>query len=176
MSGHQLDNFNTSSLQLRHLQQHHSSLPINKQSEIRKIQQLQLDQTGGIGSTPFSIARDTTSTRKQADRFDNTVLRELISGFLINTNASLSVVENPRISRDLGFYLETFRVSRHLGTLRPKSRDISRHYAWARDISRQGPVLSRDVSCLGIQTTSLSLYFITAIILFPYSLPSRSQS
>jgi len=41
--------------------------------------------------------------RKQIDRFDNKVLHEHISCFLINTNASLSVVENSSFQQVLQY-------------------------------------------------------------------------
>ena len=84
----------TSSLQLRHLRQRHPALPTTEQDEIKQLDTLNL--RSNIGITPFTIARDGLATgRKQHERFDNNVLREHIACFLVNTNASLSVVENP---------------------------------------------------------------------------------
>ena len=85
----------TSSLQLRHIRHRHPSLPTTSEEESRHLEQLEISQKSSIKHTPFSIASEKLiATRKQLDRFDNKVLREYISRFLINTNTSLSIVEN----------------------------------------------------------------------------------
>ena len=87
----------TSSLQLRHIRHRHPLLPTSQEEENRRLEQLQLDQRATTANTPFTLARQSgiVSTRKQLDRFDNQTLREHISCFIISTNASLSVAENP---------------------------------------------------------------------------------
>lgn len=65
----------------------------SQEEENRRLEQLQLDQKVAISNSPLSLARaGAVSSRKPLDRFDNQTLREC---FLVNTNASLSVVENP---------------------------------------------------------------------------------
>ena len=85
----------TSSLQIRHFRTRHKSLPLNYEEEKKILDQLQLSKVGSA-ETPFSLAHENSvSTRKQLDRFDNKILRDHISRFLVNTNTSLSIVENP---------------------------------------------------------------------------------
>ena len=60
-----------------------------QEEEIQRLEQLQKSSDTSKIQTPFTImAQGTTGgSRKQIDRFDNKVLREHISCFLINTNA-----------------------------------------------------------------------------------------
>ena len=70
------------------------------------LQQNNQLQKSGLGpvQTPLSLAHENSvSTRKQLDQFDNKILRDHISRFLINTNASLSVVENPSFQQLLQY-------------------------------------------------------------------------
>ena len=92
----------SSSLQLRHIRHRHPSLPTSQDEETQYLNQFQLEKRAT--NTPFSIARgNAIATRKPVDRFDNKILREHISCFLVNTNASLSVVENPSFQQLLQY-------------------------------------------------------------------------
>ena len=86
----------TSSLQLRHLRKRHPILPTSQEEDFQRLEQLQKSSDVSKIQTPFTIMAQGSigGSRKQIDRFDNKVLGEHISCFLINTNASLSVVEN----------------------------------------------------------------------------------
>ena len=115
----------TSSLQLRHLRQRHPSLPTSQEEENKNLEKLQMERRTDIGQTPFTLARNAIPTRKQLDRFDNKVLREHISRFLVNSNASLSIVENPSFQQLLQYCnLSAVMISRHSA-----SRDIQALYS-----------------------------------------------
>ena len=108
----------TSSLQLRHLRQNHK-LPTSSDEERHYLQQLEAKTS----DTPFSTARQ-LATRRVQDKFDNMILREHISQFIISSNASLSVVENSTF-RNLLQYCNpsTVPISR-----RTAARDIIKLY------------------------------------------------
>ena len=115
-----------SSLQLRHIRHRHSLLPTSQEEENRRLEQLQLDQQVMTANSPFTLARQSAvvSTRKQLDLFDNQTLREHISCFIVSTNASLSVVENPSFQQLLSYC----NPSAKMISRRSASRDIQNLY------------------------------------------------
>jgi len=77
-----------------------------KRKKAQRLEHLQPNvSVGKTGQTPFNIMAQgkVGGSRKQADRFDNKVFREYLACFLINTNASLSVVENSRFRQLLQY-------------------------------------------------------------------------
>ena len=111
----------SSSLQLRHIRHRHPQLPTSQKEENQRLEQLQLEQKAVIASTPFTIASGNAAlSRKPLDRFDNKILREHISCFLVNTNASLSVVENASFQQ----LLQYCNPSAKMISRRTASRDI----------------------------------------------------
>lgn len=118
----------SSSLQLRHIRHRHPLLPTSQEEENRRLEQLQLDQRVTTATSPFTLARQSANgaiaTRKQLDRFDNLTLREHISCFIVNSNASLSVVENPSFQQLLLYC----NPSAKMISRRTASRDIQNLY------------------------------------------------
>jgi len=116
----------TSSLQIRHLRQRHPLLPTSQEEEIQWLEQLEKSVNTGK-ETPFSIMAQGRgiATRKQVDRFDNKVFREHLSSFLVNTNASLSVVENSSFRK----LLQYCNPSAVMISRRTASRDIVSLYS-----------------------------------------------
>ena len=111
----------SSSLQLRHLRHRHPLLPTSQEEETNRLEQLQLDQKATASTSPFSLAR---ATRKPLDRFDNQTLREYIASFVINTNASLSVVDHPTFQQLLLYCNPSAKII----SRRTASRDIHNLY------------------------------------------------
>lgn len=94
----------TSSLQLRHLRQWHG-LPTTAQEEIKRIYPCQQNRQSVTAVTPFTIAQNSSAGiwKRNFDQLDNTVLREYIAQFIISTNSSLSIVENPAFQQPIQY-------------------------------------------------------------------------
>ena len=115
--------FSNTSLQLRLIRSRHRPLPTSPEEENQLLKQLQLDQEAT--NTPFTLARGATlASRKPLDRFDNQIFRDHIACFLVNTNASLSVVENPSFQQLLLYC----NPSAKMISRRTASRDIKALY------------------------------------------------
>ena len=109
--------FTTTSAQLRHLRQYHSRLPTSQEEENLKIRDLNSAVSTGStisGSTPFTLAAIQGPSRSGFSQFDNKTFRELLLAvFIVSSNSSLSIVENPNFYRMLQY-------------CNPKARMISR--------------------------------------------------
>ena len=109
-------------MQLRHVRPNHPNLPTTLEEERQYLHQFEVlksSSTQAASGTPFATAISVAHRRLQ-DKFDNKILRELISRFIISSNTSLSVVENESFQQLLQYCNPTaITISR-----RTASRDI----------------------------------------------------
>ena len=113
----------TSSLQLRHIRHRHPLLPTSQEEENRRLEQLQLDQGVTTAHSPFTLAR-------QSGIVNNLIVstikpyESIFHVFIVSTNASLSVVENPSFQQLLLYR----NPSAKMISRRTASRDIQKLY------------------------------------------------
>lgn len=92
-------NFTTTSAQLRHLRRHHPRLPTSQEEENTRVRELGTAIVTGQPATPFTLATTQAMGRSGISQFDNKVFREYLAAFIVSSNSSLSLVENPNFHR-----------------------------------------------------------------------------
>ena len=103
----------TTSAQLRHIRKYHPSLPTTYEGEAIKLQELQSESPTSNIALPFIVAA-TQPHRAQPLQFQNKVFREHLAAFIVSSNSSLSLVENPNFHRMLEYCNSKVQpISRH---------------------------------------------------------------
>ena len=103
--------FTTTSAQLRHLRRHHSRLPTTQEEENVRLREL--SATNSASATPFTLAaiQSQAGIRLGVSQFDNKVFREYSVAFIVSSDSSLSVVENPNFYNTVTPKLACFHIA-----------------------------------------------------------------